>query len=105
MSDRPEFYERLKREQPALMGAYEKLGAAAKQAGPLDLKTAALVKLALSLAAELEGGSHSAVRKALAAGCAPDELRHVALLAVTTLGFPAMMRARAWVEDVLSESA
>ncbi|MCH2376243.1 MAG: hypothetical protein MK538_18825 [Planctomycetes bacterium] len=24
------------------------------------------------------------------------------LLAVTTIGFPAMMRGRAWVEDVLS---
>lgn len=105
MSDRPEHYERMKQQYPEFMSAYEALGEAAKKAGPLDTRTAALVKLALTLAGELEGGSHSAVRKALSAGCTPEELRHVAVLAVTTLGFPSMMRARAWIEDVLSESA
>ena len=55
--------------------------------------------------AGLEGGAHSAVRKGLNAGCSPDELRHAAILAVTTLGFPSMARARAWVEDVLSKPA
>jgi hypothetical protein len=28
-------------------------------------------------------------------------MRHVALLALTTLGFPTMMRGLLWVEDVL----
>jgi alkylhydroperoxidase/carboxymuconolactone decarboxylase family protein YurZ len=105
MSDRPEFYESMRRDYPAIMDAYEALGQAAKEAGPLDEKTASLLKLALSIAAELEGGSHAAVRKALLAGCTPDEVRHVAVLAVTTLGFPAMMRSRAWIEDVLRGSA
>ena len=67
----------------------------------LDAKSVALVKLALALAAELEGGTHSAVRKALDAGCTREELLHVTLLATTTIGFPAMMRARSWVLDVL----
>ena len=105
MPQLPEFYQSMKQQHPEFMSAYEALGEAAKKAGPLDAKTAALVKLALTLAGELEGGSHSAVRKALSAGCTPEELRHVAVLAVTTLGFPSMMRARAWIEDVLSESA
>ena len=39
--------------------------------------------------------------RALAAGCSPDEIRHVVLLATTTLGFPSMMAVRTWVEDVL----
>ena len=93
----------MKQQHPELMQAYESLGEAAKRAGPLDARTAALTKLALNLAAELEGGSHSAVNKALEAGCTPDEIRHVATMAVTTLGFPAMMRARTRVEDVLSK--
>ncbi|MCP4589796.1 MAG: carboxymuconolactone decarboxylase family protein [bacterium] len=91
----------MRSEQPEVMKAYEALGEAAKKAGPLDAKSAALVKLALSLAGQLEGASHSAVRKGLEAGCTPDELRHVAMLAVTTLGFPATMRARTWVADTL----
>ena len=104
MSEPPEFYRRFKELCPELMQAFETLGETAKNAGPLDAKTCALVKLGLSLAAGLEGASHSGVNKALAAGCTPEEIRHVPLLAVTTLGFPAMMRARAWVEDVLTES-
>jgi alkylhydroperoxidase/carboxymuconolactone decarboxylase family protein YurZ len=30
-----------------------------------------------------------------------DEIRHVVLLATTTIGFPAMMSAMSWVDDVL----
>lgn len=101
MSELPELYRSLKQQQPELMKRFESLGEAAKEAGPLDARSAALVKLALSIGAGLEGGTHSAVRKALSDGCTPDELRHVALLAVTTLGFPSMARARAWVEDLL----
>ena len=83
------------------MRAYEELGAACRDAGPLDKKTAALVKLGIAIGSGLEGGTHSAVRKALQAGCTPEELTHVAILSATTLGFPAMMRARAWVTDIL----
>gem|GEM_PF-4653366 len=50
ISDRPEHYERMKRQYPEFMSAYETLGEAAKKAGPLDARTAALVKLALTLA-------------------------------------------------------
>jgi len=101
MSKPPEFYARMKDLHPDLMRAYEALADAAKEAGPLDVKTVALIKLALSLGAGLEGATHSSVRKAIAAGSTPAEIRHTAILGVTTLGFPAMMRARAWVEDVL----
>ena len=96
----PETYLNFKRQQPELVAAYERLGQACRDAGPLDAKTAALVKLAIALGAASEGGSHSAVRKALRAGCTPQELEHVAVLATTTIGFPAMMRARSWVLDI-----
>lgn len=105
MSELPELYEQMKQQYPDFMNAYEALGEAAKKAGPLDPKSAALVKLALNIAAGLEGGSHSAVKKALSTGCTPSELRHVVMLAGTTLGFPLMMRARSWIEDILTETA
>ena len=34
-------------------------------------------------------------------GLSPDELRHVAILAVTTLGWPSAMAALTWIEDVV----
>ncbi len=103
MSKPPEFYLQAKKEQPDLFSSYEALSKAAREAGPLDEKTIALTKLALSIGSGLEGATHSGARKALAAGCSKDEIMHVVLLGVTTLGFPKMMRARAWVEDVLSK--
>ena len=100
----PQAYRRLASEHPDVIRSYESLANAVRTAGPLDGKTLALVKLGLSLGSGLEGGTHSAVRKALDAGCTREELLHVALLATTTMGFPAMMRCRSWVLDVLDKA-
>jgi alkylhydroperoxidase/carboxymuconolactone decarboxylase family protein YurZ len=81
--------------------AFNQLGERCHEAGPLDERTRRLVKLALAVGAGLEGGTHSAVRNALAAGLTPEEVKHVAVLAVTTVGFPAAMRALTWVGDGL----
>jgi len=43
---------------------------------------------------------HSHTRRSLEAGATIDECRHVVLLSLTTIGFPAMMAALSWVEDV-----
>lgn len=90
-------------DHPQLMEAYESFGKAAKEAGPLSQREVALVKLAISLGAGLEGGAHSHCRKALEAGCTPDDLRHVAIVSAPTVGFPTMMRSKSWVEDVISQ--
>lgn len=100
----PEHFTRFVDKYPEVGEAHRRLGAAASQAGPLDAKTTALVKLGVAIGAGGEGAGHSAARKALDAGCSADELRHVAILSVTTLGFPAMMRGLAWVEDVLEDT-
>ncbi len=99
----PETYRRFTNAYPDVFKAYDALGAAVRQAGPLDERTAELVKLALNVAAQHEGGTHSAVRKCLKAGVAPDEIRHVVLMAIPTIGFPAAQAARTWVEDLLEE--
>jgi len=99
----PKRYQQMHADYPEFMQAYESLGQAAAQAGPLSAREIALVKLAISLGAGLEGAAHSHCRKALEAGCTPEELRHVALLSAPTIGFPTMMRARSWVEDVLAK--
>ena len=101
----PNAYEEFKHAYPAVWQAYDRLGAAAHAAGPLDEKTRAFVKLAMAIGRQMEGATHAHVRLALRAGATPDEIRHVVLLAVTTLGFPAMMTVRTWVEESLVAGA
>ena len=100
----PDWYDRQRKRYPDVFEAYERLGKACRDAGPLAAKDAALLKLAIAIGARLEGAVHSHVRRSLEAGASPDECRHVVLLATTTLGFPAMMAALSWVEDVLSKA-
>jgi len=98
----PKRYKQMHQDYPDLMRSYEAFGKAARESGPLSDREVALVKLAISMGAGLEGGAHSHCRKALQAGCSPDDLRHVALLSAPTIGFPTMMRCKSWVEDVVS---
>lgn len=58
------------------------------------------VETALAIGANSEGAVHSHARRALEEGLDRDMLRHVALLAIPTLGFPAAMRALSWIDDV-----
>ena len=76
------------RAYPDVWAAYAALGKACAEAGPLDRRTARFVKLALAVGALSEGAVHSHTRRALADGLSPEELRHVAVLAIPTLGLP-----------------
>src|SRR5215207_6162024 len=87
---------------PEVGTAHQALGAAVTRAGPLDARTAELVRLGISVGMQHEGAVHAHTRKALAAGWNPDEVRHAAVLAATTLGWPRMIAAFMWVEDELA---
>lgn len=101
MARLPKAYENFKRAYPNIWQAYDRLGAAVHDGGPLDKKGRELLKLALAIGARLEGAVHSHTRRALEAGAAAEEIRHVALLGVTTLGFPQTVAALTWIEDDL----
>jgi len=88
---------------PTVFQAYDSLGAATATAGPLDAKARALVKLGIAVGAQMEGAVHSHTRRALEAGCTPEEIRHVVLLSTTTMGFPSMMKTLSWVEDIIGK--
>lgn len=103
MSQPPKRFQDFIRTHEDVGRAYKALGDATTHAGPLDRKTAQLVKLGISIGMRHEGAVHAHARKALDAGCTPDELRHAAVLATTTLGFPSMMAAYSWIDDVLGE--
>lgn len=103
MSRLPKSFTRFIEKFPEIGKSYSELGQAVSKAGPLDAKTRELVKIGIAIAAGLEGGTHSHVRKAVEAGASADEIRHAAILALTTCGFPAMMKGLSWVEDVLEK--
>lgn len=88
------------REHPEIWEAFQRLGKQASQAGPLDVHTRRLVHLALAIAAGSEGATHSHSRRALAEGLQPNELEHVALLAITTIGWGQAVKGLTWVRDV-----
>jgi len=98
----PSAYRRFATEQPKLIGAYEAVSEACLTEGPLSRKTAELVKIGIAVGARLEGAVHSHVNRARDAGATPDEIRHAVRLALTTIGFPTMMAALSWANDVLS---
>jgi alkylhydroperoxidase/carboxymuconolactone decarboxylase family protein YurZ len=101
----PKSFQRFGRENPAVVLAYDALGKACAEAGPLDVKMRELVKLGMAIGARLEGAVHSHVRRALEAGASPEQIRHVVSLAAPTLGFPATVAAYTWVEEVMRKAA
>lgn len=101
MSDIPKPFVDFTVKYPEVGQTYAQMGHAVHNAGPLDKKTRELVKLAMSSGAQKEGAVHSHTRKALEAGCTPEEIRHVVLLLLPTVGMPSMMAAMTWVNDIL----
>lgn len=98
----PKRFLNFQKTYPEVYQAYRQLGHVASVAGPLDPPTRELVRLAIAVGARHEGAVHSHTRRALEAGCTAKQIRHAVLLSVTTLGFPNMMAAMSWVDDVLT---
>jgi 4-carboxymuconolactone decarboxylase len=99
----PGRYVQFQKQFPAVFKAYDALGNETAAAGPLEGKTRALVKLGIAVGGQMEGAVHSHARRAVEAGCTAAEIRHVALLGTTTLGFPSMMKTLSWVDDILKD--
>lgn len=102
MPNPPETHEEFSRRFPEIRKAWNQMGDAG-HAGPLDEKSARLIKLAVSIGAMREGAVHSAVRKALATGATPEEIDQVIALSASTIGMPATVAIFTWIEDVRKE--
>ncbi len=100
----PRNYLKLKEREGAFMEAVEALGVAAKQAGPIDEKTAQLIQIGAAAGIRSEGSVHSHVRRALDAGATPEEIRHALILLTSTIGFPTVAAALSWAGDILKAS-
>jgi alkylhydroperoxidase/carboxymuconolactone decarboxylase family protein YurZ len=101
MSELPEQYKSIRKRYKGYFGAVNKLGQAARQAGPIDEKTGHLIQLAAAATLGSEGAMHSHVRRALEAGATPEECRHAVILLTSTIGFPTVSAALTAVDDIL----
>ncbi len=99
----PKPYQKLKKANPQYIAAVDALRHEALKWGPLEEKTAHLVQLAAATTLRSEGAVHSHVRRALAAGATPEEVRHALILLTSTIGFPNVMAALSWADDVIEK--
>jgi 4-carboxymuconolactone decarboxylase len=100
----PKIYVAFHGAHPVVAEAFDELGRATEQAGPLDARTQRLVKVALAVGSLSEGAVRSNARKALGAGDTAADLRHVALIVITSCGFPTAIAGLGWIEEVLGDT-
>jgi len=100
----PKKYKNFSSDYPEIVKAYKEMGTLVRESGPLDEKTQNLVKLGIAVGTNSRGGVMSHTRKALDSGATKEEIKHAVLLALSTTGFPNMIAAMSWVEEVLEKS-
>lgn len=94
----PRPYEEFVKRYPKLGKAWEAIHEAGDE-GPLDEKTARLVRLGIAIGAMREGAIHSSVRKALSIGVTRTEIEQVIALAASTLGLPSTVAVYTWITN------
>jgi len=99
----PGQYISIRERFPRYYDAVSNLGKVAGEQGPLDQKTAQLLKLAAAAAIRSEGAVHSHAKRAVEAGASPEEVYHALILLTSTLGFPTVSAALSWADDVLEK--
>ncbi len=97
----PDIFKTFRDQHSDILDAQQKVGELCSAAGPLGEKDQHLVQLGVSIGAEARGAVKSHARRALDAGASREEVLQVVLLSLPTIGFPSMIAAYGWVEDVL----
>jgi len=95
----PSTFKKFSARFPKLAEAHEQMGKAAT-AGPLSARELALVKIALCVGAGKESALRSHIRRATEGddGMSQEEVEHVIVQAMTTLGFPQTVQAWSWAQ-------
>ena len=99
----PRTYKLFTERFPGIHAAHEEVGRVLDEAGPLDIRTTALVKLGICVGAGLESAVRSQARRALEAGVSAEEIEHALVLGVNSIGFPTSVAAWQWGRKVLRD--
>ena len=81
---------------PELGQAHESVAQTVADAGPLDEKTCALIKIGICAGAGLDSALRSHVRRAIKSGATIQGIEQAILLCMNTLGFPRTVAAWSW---------
>ena len=99
----PEFLQKVVARYPEVWEKYGDLGKTVGSLSGLDERSQKLAKLAIAIGAGREGAVHSHARRCKRDGFSADELYHVALLAITSVGWSGAIAALSWIDDELKE--
>ncbi|MGZ7456506.1 carboxymuconolactone decarboxylase family protein [Pseudomonas sp. Ma2-10] len=94
-------YQRLEQQYPDYLAAVEALGTTVRHTGPLEEIVVQLIQLGAAAAIRSEGAVHSHTRRALKAGATPEQIRHTLISLTSTIGFPTVVAAISWADDVI----
>jgi 4-carboxymuconolactone decarboxylase len=98
---KPRHYQNMVDKYPEFIKAAETLGKTVKTAGPLDEKAVLLIQLGAAAAMRSDGSVTSHAKRALAAGCAREEIDHALVALASVIGFPSVAAALKWTADEL----
>lgn len=99
----PKFYEQFVKKYQQVADKYEEMGNAVHGQGPLNDRDRALIKLAISGSHLYSSAFKAHIRKAVASGVSREEIEHLVLLFLPTVGFPSMMAAMGIVDEQLAK--
>ena len=100
----PDKYKDFSSKYPEIANLYNEIGTKVRESGPLDEKTQNLIKLGIAVGSNSRGAVMSHTRKALNTGANKDEVNHAIMLALSTIGFPSMIAALNWANEVLENT-
>jgi 4-carboxymuconolactone decarboxylase len=100
----PKVYEKFRSKHPGVFKDFQQLGKTCRECGPLEKKYQDLINLGIAIGANSRGAVMSQTRKALESGAGKEEIAQVVLISLTTIGFPNMIAAMSWVDEVLEEA-
>ncbi len=90
------------KEYPKFWENFQGMRTAAREAGPLDVKTQELINTAVYASAGTEAGTKTHATRAYEAGATPAELRQAILLCLGLgMGFSHTYEAMNWVREAL----
>jgi alkylhydroperoxidase/carboxymuconolactone decarboxylase family protein YurZ len=98
----PEIFKKFTENFGDISEAYKKVGDLCAASSTIEMKNQHLIQLGISIGCNSKGGVKSHARRALDAGATKDEVVQVVLLSMTIIGFPNMIAAYGWVEEVLA---
>jgi 4-carboxymuconolactone decarboxylase len=98
----PDIFKTFVERHRSISEALLKVGELCSQAGPMDQVTQHLIQMGIAVGAGSQGGVRSHARRALDAGATKEQVLQTVLLSSTIVGFPAMIAAYGWLEELIS---